>query len=1646
MFRRQYDLGAIAKVDIGGRRGTAFFVADKIVLTALHVVARIPDKNKRPDFYKEAIELIIAGSRYEAEVIHDAWSVPDDWVLLKCLSSPTVESLPLHELSESPVTFWTYGYPNRQPIDGMTYDGRIVNHRSRLRGVETLQLFSDQIAAEHPTEDTDEDYALSGLSGAPVLVNGSVVGIVRFVLGKNSPQAGTAYATPIKMVLASDFSSLLPPSDPFWGLPALPPTDPPDEPFRHLAQYQKEHAPVFFGRGWEIRELYDAITAPREASPPVVFVIGQSGVGKSSLLTAGLMPRLETGFRVKYFRRSGELLLSEAMNLSLDANNWLEEEQQSGPTCIILDQAEEPFQSSVTGQSSEIQDFMTEIRNSFQAPDDRPQGRLVLSFRKEWLQEWTNLFRENAVPFRTISVGSLSNKGIQEIVLGLASSERLRNFYNIRSIDDSLAEYLSVLLSNDIGGSTSPLLQIWMTELWRDARSKNLEKIDINLDRFKELDLKRFSISRYLNSELDKLSPRCGRQMRSGFVFEFLNAHINDNGDARTLSPYTKSQLFGNVSIRPESDLEFLEDQLKHIGILIEPGGPNLERGHTRLVHDLLVPEIRRLYDSSELLGQKASRILKNRSVEWRDGNQGPPLDEHDLDIVIKGQVAMRNWNQDEQRLIIASRNQKRRNQAVRYSIYSGGSIAVLAICISTFIAWSQFRSANNARNELQIAYSESVDELVNSTIELGFSNLRTDPSLSLKLALSAIGFPNSDRAPDLLRSAVVRLPMWANLKPDNWKLDTTGLIPEYRHPTGPFLFNKNISRAIMIEKNRINLSLNAPGRTLVLKDIPSGEAIDKITLNDDQVLYNKGPLTSGIAVIRNIGQAAASAKVYLLDHSGFDNVAWSTNDLVDISTSQYGWPAYTIDSTGNINRLSYDEGTKTTNDEHLLTWRGAEWIISNRDGSAILIIRDRELKWINFDEKGVIIDSSTLKFEHSLDLFAQGGLGAYSKFEWGPQNHQIYMLRTLEGDNRKRVVELFAIDLETKGMSLLNSYAGGVSRKDIVSAFSSFIASFDEELTSIDADLVDGAPFFLTADATGNKVAVTRPDDRYGTFVEILNLTWNDDGSISQRRHHGDQLVGRRTPGKRLSVTSAAISPSGNYTAVGSFLKDEDVEGTSLEGVGIAEHWGTFALDSGRSVPNVRELIAEPISTDLEESLSNEAGMPTIVGMAYSVDGTRLALCHGDGSIKIFRVSSNPSYSHVPSDWEARLSEPRIELHGPLNRFAMIEFGDGEFEFHDLKMGETIDLSFMSDEERVLGFYWSKKRSSLLVTTNKALYELEGGMFVQRQRFSDEIISVRFGEVASYFLTANKANFMKTISLTNIGSLEANAQNVVFFEGLKRGADQADSSARSLIEWVESGNQLRTTFDSDGEIHLWTLNIESEDGTLEISRSNRVIPYVESSWNSDRKLYLSGQIWRSVGSYQDDWSDVIFYDLATMDVSTFFEKPTIGWPKTTYEIEHVHETELQTTVIFRYSPEEYQTNNFVVGVWERSTGKLKKYFSLGQADRDYGRNLTYTGIDDTGELAFVGFEVQGMIELYELNEGTKIYKFELKSDTNLIPHLTVNNSGHFEVSNLSYFRKLERDLSARGVEYWQGVTTTRIPTSLDERLNDARSRVDGLQ
>jgi WD40 repeat protein len=250
--------------------GTAFLAAPDRLLTAAHVanlsLGRAAGAADRPsgsvvvDF-----PLLAPGQRFHAEIEH--WVPPgegrrSDIAGLRLLESPSLPVTPA-PIVDDEVSFDSMGTVLGFPARADEGVWSIVRLRGG-QGAGRTQIDLDQVS-QFPIE--------QGFSGAPVWdpTRGTVVGMVTHAWRGGGVQS--AYMVPAAGL--------------FEAWPGLRELARPPSPYPGLRQFTEDDAEVFFGRD----ELADQIAA-LAATNAIVTVTGGSGAGKSSLLAAGVIPRL----------------------------------------------------------------------------------------------------------------------------------------------------------------------------------------------------------------------------------------------------------------------------------------------------------------------------------------------------------------------------------------------------------------------------------------------------------------------------------------------------------------------------------------------------------------------------------------------------------------------------------------------------------------------------------------------------------------------------------------------------------------------------------------------------------------------------------------------------------------------------------------------------------------------------------------------------------------------------------------------------------------------------------------------------------------------------------------------------------------------------------------------------------------------------------------------------------------------------------------------------------------------------------------------------------------------------------------------------------------------------------------------------------
>lgn len=702
---------AIARIDImqDGRsvsRGTGTLVTDRLVVTALHVVA---DRAQQPPApIAGTIRVTFPTGSCDAVVLREYVDTQADWALIECQAPPRVRPLPLGELTSADSEFSTFGFPDAQPLDGMVHTGTLENSAAEIFGVRAIQLFSKQAAAG-----TGEP--VKGLSGAPVIVEGALVGVLRVSLMKDQQNvAGTLYATPIGPI-ADRCGAVLPLPDPCRGLPGLKAQPLPQTPFRFLAPFTDKDAEIFFGRNREIRALHDRLTS--ETTAPIVLLYGQSGVGKSSVLDAGVRPRLARTHDVRYVRRSGGSTLVDTLLGTLTgaaasgatgdqiAAAWATAEATHGkPVVVFLDQVDEIYTRA--GAETDEDDTLFEALRALWAVGGKPPaGRLVISFRKEWLSEIQHQLEPRELPYEKVFLQGLDREAIVHVIEGITSTRRLKEHYGL-VIEPGLPELVADDLLSDRDSPIAPTLEILLSKMWQMASTADRHAPAFTKALYGSLQRDGLLLRDFLDQQMTRIGERTPEFLSSGLALDVLAFHTTP---LLTTPQRSRDELLKAYAHRA-ADLLPLLRLCQELYLLTDTAADTeVAGGASRLSHDTLAPLVRARFDDSVMPGQRARRLLESHGAHWRD-REGPTLDASDLEIVRQGLQGTRALKPEEERLVRASEARRQhdlqKQRRVTRVIQSAAAAVIAAVIWG---AWN-LHLANLREAQLYVTLQEPLE------------------------------------------------------------------------------------------------------------------------------------------------------------------------------------------------------------------------------------------------------------------------------------------------------------------------------------------------------------------------------------------------------------------------------------------------------------------------------------------------------------------------------------------------------------------------------------------------------------------------------------------------------------------------------------------------------------------------------------------------------------------------------------------------------------------------------------------------------------------------------------------------------------------------------------------------------------------------
>lgn len=435
----------------GPVRGTAFLVAPKLALTALHVIA---DRRQSPITPYRELELVFAvsggslGYRCAARWVPGAADARADWALLELtepLPPDLAEPLLLDELNaidlEGGELGWrSLGFPEAK-ADGLEVGGIVRSTEGAVEGNRALQLFSQEAAA-------GSGAPIAGLSGAPVLVDGAVAGLLRWATldSQGNSVAGALFACPVSTIrdglarLAPDYARL--------GFVER------TCPYPGLVSFQREQSALFFGRGAEIDFLLRHIAKQR-----FLLVIGPSGSGKSSLIQAGLLARLPDGLVAHTLRPGSQPVAALDELLRPGGQDLLAATAQAGKRLLLfIDQLEELF---VYPSRADQRLFCERL----QALRQDPRCILILALRADFFPDLMNSELWPVEPGQRLEVAPLRGASLLQAIADPAARVGVK-------LEPALQERLLADAAEEPG--VLPLLQETLVLLWQKRSGRRL--------------------------------------------------------------------------------------------------------------------------------------------------------------------------------------------------------------------------------------------------------------------------------------------------------------------------------------------------------------------------------------------------------------------------------------------------------------------------------------------------------------------------------------------------------------------------------------------------------------------------------------------------------------------------------------------------------------------------------------------------------------------------------------------------------------------------------------------------------------------------------------------------------------------------------------------------------------------------------------------------------------------------------------------------------------------------------------------------------------------------------------------------------------------------------------------------------------------
>ena len=544
------------------------------------------------------------------------------------------------------------------------------------------------------------------------------------------------------------------------------------DPYVGPRSFQKDQRGFFFGRDEEAEELVSLITAH-----PVVLLYSQSGAGKTSLLNANLIPRLEDveQFNVlppmrvqgqlpstlKIPKKTNIFVLNALMSccqtdlnkfkLGMTFAEFLEGHAQKtnqygepAPIVLVFDQFEELF-TSYGGRWADREDFFVQLGEAMEGNAKKgikgnPLLRVVFCMREDFIAELDPY--ASLLPEKLRTRFRLEHLRENEALAAITKPLEKTNRSYAKGVAEQLVKNLLKIPSLGLTGTQSvglyvePVqLQVVCQSIWEALSPDETVITKKHLDKYGDVSQ---ALSKFYERSIESVSKETEVKQETLRRW-FADVLITPEG---TRAPVNRGQ--EQTGGMPNTAV----DKLEAIRLIKgEWKGTNVR--WYELAHDRFLEPIRKSNDKwleTQSRGEQIRLRLENKASRWQPGSPLLGPDEL-LEAVrlIKTKVASPSLRT----LVDASRASTQRKRIRFFKLVGvGAALAAIVFLVVAVYALSQRKAA-------RVAEGKAKSRL------LTFKSRRTlpvDPELSVLLAKAAMEFDDSADARDALRSGLLSL------------------------------------------------------------------------------------------------------------------------------------------------------------------------------------------------------------------------------------------------------------------------------------------------------------------------------------------------------------------------------------------------------------------------------------------------------------------------------------------------------------------------------------------------------------------------------------------------------------------------------------------------------------------------------------------------------------------------------------------------------------------------------------------------------------------------------------------------------------------------------------------------------------------------